>query len=164
MIDNVFAVQCKSLNKFPFNIFALLIMHVSKTKYSHYALKFVSDSGEVTYYDSTASGVQGRSEHEFLKKYQIISSVPIDYLGADNFNNWFSRHNKKGYGFIQIIGLLGKICKVIVNNPFGLGAKRIICNELVILYTNYRGITNIKDTDSLDLNDTEKIIKEISDV
>ncbi len=113
------------------------------------------------FYDSTMWGVRERTGENFNKAYEITEGVLINEISEEEFILWFNSHRGKSYGFIQILGLLAKIFNIVRFNPFGKGAKRIICNELVILYTNYIGLTDIKDTDSLDLNDTANILKEV---
>lgn len=154
--------QCYSTNKFPFNIFALGIKFFSKTNYSHYALSYESETGNTIYCDSTSMGVRQTSEDKFLKKYELKKAwqckkeIPRKY-----FLRWFEKHQGKSYGFLQIIGLLGKILNIFKHSPFGKGSKRIICNELVILFLNRFYAAGIDDTDSLDLNDTEKLITKV---
>lgn len=155
----IYAYRCKSKNKFPFNIIALGIEKFCKTDFSHYALCKIEDKGEVFFYDSTMSKVRKRTAREFISHYQLVGGQKIDEIEGQDFSSWFKIHEGKSYGPFQVIGLLGKIIGIIKNNPFGAGAKRIICNELVILYTNFRGLTNIEDTDSLDLNDTTKLLE-----
>lgn len=160
-MSRVYAYQLYSKNPFPFNIGAIAIKYFSNTNYSHYGLALYEDNGKVTFFDSTMHGVREQSSEDFLNNYTMISGMFIDKIGTQDFYKFFNIHRGKTYGFIQILGLLAKIFKILKHNPFGAGAKRIICNELLILYTNYRGLTNIEDTDSLDLNDTHKILKEL---
>lgn len=158
----LYAVKCYSKNKFPFNIGALLIRFFQKTNFSHYALMLVQPSGRVTYFDSTSMGVRESAPWQYRKHYEIIDAKQIATTSYNEFEEFFDKHRGKTYGFGQLVGLLLKLLKVVTKNPFGKGSKYIICNELVILYTNHRGFTTIKDTDSLDLNDTTLIINELS--
>jgi len=145
------------------NLFAALIKFFQKTDYSHYAMSYVSESGNIMFCDSTSTGVRTSESAKFLKKNEIKriykSSIEIERY---EFLFWIEKHLGKGYGFSQIIGLLLKVLGIVKNNPFGKGSKRIICNEIIILFINMFYEANIKDTDSLDLNDTERLIKEVS--
>lgn len=145
------------------NIGAILIKLFQKTNYSHYAIKVAINPTKVYYYDSTLSGgVRRRDAKEFLKHNRVTKVIPyskkISYVMWSNF---IGKHIGKSYGTLQIVGLLLMIMKVIKSNPFGKGKKRLICNELIVLMLNHFNGTNIKDTDSLDLNDTEKILKKV---
>lgn len=157
--SNVMAVQCKSKNKFPWNIGALGIMYFQKTNYSHYALCVIEHNGRVAFYDSTPYGVRENARKAFLKKYTDLKYFDLGQISQGAFDEFFDEHRHKVYGFGQIFGILLKIFKVVVKNPFGKGAKFVICNELIIMYMNFRGMTNIADTDSLDLNDTTALLE-----
>ena len=158
---SVFAVQAMSKNKFPWNIGALGIKFFQKTNYSHYALLLCFPDGRKKYFDSTPWGVRENTQYMFTQHYSTKSEVLIDEIGYYEFEKFFDLHRGKYYGFGQIIGIALKLFHLVSKNPFGKGAKYVICNELVLLYTNYRRLTNIIDTDSLDLNDTEEIIENI---
>ena len=156
---NVLAVQCMSKNKFPFNIGALGIKYFQKTNYSHYALCLIEPTGRITFYDSTPWGVTEKTRKMFLSHYTDVKYFDLGQVGYNQFENFFDVHRGKSYGFGQVMGLLLKLFKIVSRNPFGKGASYIICNELIILYMNFRGITNIKDTDSIDLNGTDEILR-----
>ena len=158
MNSTVTAIQCRPKGQFKFASWA--IRFFSKTNYSHYALQ-LNNNGIITYFDSTMSGVRKHDEKAFEKYYEEVDRFHICQEDAFKFFTWFSEHDGKGYGVKQIGGLLLKIAGIVKNNPFGKGAKRIICKELVILYLNHKGFTDIKDTDSLDLNDTEEILRNL---
>ena len=156
-------VQAFSKNKFPMNSVALLIKKFQKTNYSHYAIRVEDpNTNEVFYYDSTGGGTRKRGRQSFFRSHEITKSFSvskeISYIDYTDF--WFM-HEGKSYGFIQIVGLALKLLNIVKNNPFGQGAKRLICNELVILFLNEFGYTCIIDTDSLDLNDTEEILNKV---
>jgi len=154
--------QCYSKNKFPFNIFAILIKFFSKTNYSHYALSYISETGKEVFFDSTGMGVRRMTAERFFKKYEIKKGFKIGKeIPRIEFINFVQYNEGKSYGFIQVIGLLLKILNIVKKNPFGKGNKYIICNELVILFLNWFNFTTIKDTDSLDLNDTEKVLMRV---
>jgi len=145
------------------NIVALGIQYFSKTKYSHYALHVEDQAaGEVFYYDSTGAGTRKYGPCSFNKKYRVTQEFKVNkeitYIGWLEF---WTKHTRKPYGFVQILGLLLKTCNIVRHNPFGMGAKRIICNELIILFLNEFEYTCIEDTDSLDLNETEEILQKV---
>lgn len=145
------------------NIVALLIKLFQKTDYSHYVIR-VEDpaTNEVFYYDSTGAGTRKHPLSVFQKKHKVRKvfkvSKEVSYI---DWNNFWTKHEGKEYGFLQIAGLFLKMKNIIKNNPFGKGAKRLICNELVILFLNEFKYTCIKDTDSLDLVETEEILTKV---
>lgn len=150
--------QCMSNHKFPFNIIALIIRFIQRTNYSHYTMS-VFNNGVEEFYDSTFFGVRHMSREQFLKNYTIIRGYKVGReISKENFKSFALKLLGRGYGFMQIIGLLMIALKIISKNPFGGGAKRIICNELIILFYNKFYFTGIKDTDSYDLNDTQDLI------
>ena len=152
-------IQCESKNKFPFNAFALLIKKFQKTNYSHYALFYVNETGSITVCDSTAYGVRRMPEKKFLKKYHIRKTFRCKKdVERGMFLSWFEKHEGKSYGFRQILGLALKIFHLVKTNPFGKGSKRIICNELIVLFLNRFYGANVKDTDSLDLVETQQLL------
>lgn len=155
--------QTNTKNKFPFNLFAIGIKFFSKTNYSHYAISYVSENGKRVFCDSSARGVRQMTEEKF-NKHNTISKAFICrvIIPRAYFLTWFEQHQGKSYGFAQVLGLLLKIFKIIKHNPLGSGSKRIICNELVILFLNRFYQANIEDTDSLDLNGTEKLITKVN--
>lgn len=147
---------------FPFNILAILIRKISKTNYSHYALSIPVANSAVAFLDSTGSGVRWRVDSDFLSDYEIKKTFQCSReINATDFVNWFNGHEGKSYGFGQLIGIMLKIFGFFKHNPFGNGAKRIICNELVVLFLNEFYDSKIEDIDGLDLNDTELLIKEL---
>lgn len=156
-------VQCSTRKNFPFDIIARAIRYFQNTNYNHYALEVADGEGMLTYFDSsTAYGVRKRTVGSFLKTYDITHTYSIPKLVTYiDFYDFWAKHEGKDYSLIQLLGLLLKVCNIIRYNPFGKGAKRIICNELVILFLNEFGYTDIKDTDSLDLNDTEEILRRV---
>lgn len=155
--------QCAGIRHFPFNIAPKLIKWFQKVNYSHYAISYQMDRNSVlTYCDSTSAGVKRYTPEEFTEHYSIIKTYVCDKnINYDEFFPWFEKHEGKSYGFVQILGLFLKGIKVIAKNPFGGGSKRIICNELVILFLNRFYGAKIVDTDSLDLNDTTRLIERV---
>jgi len=156
-------VLATTKNKFPMNLASVGIRFFGKTDFSHYAIRIEDQaSGEVNYYDSTGGGARKRSPSIFLKYYRVNREYPVSKeISYIDYLEFWALHANKGYGFLQIVGLGLRLFKIIKYNPFGQGAKRIICNELVILLLNYMGYTDIKDVDSLDLVDTERILKKV---
>lgn len=147
--------------KISFAPIAKLIKYFQKTKYSHYTIR-IEVEGLTFIYDTTSAGVCVRSADYFQDHYIVHKSFevkkPISFI---EFSDFWAAHEGKGYGFSQVVGLLFKVLGVIKYNPFGRGAKRIICNEMIILFLNHFYDTNIKDTDSLDLNDTYKLLQKV---
>jgi len=155
--------QAYSRRKFPCNIGAVCIVFFQQTNYSHYALS-VKDpaTNEVFFYDSTGAGTRKYRPSVFRKKYKLtrsfVVSKEITYI---DWLEFWGKHANKQYGFIQLLGLFLKLWNIVSYNPFGAGSKRIICNELIVLFLNHFGYTSIVDTDSLDLNDTEDILEKV---
>ena len=155
--------QTNTKNKFPFNLFAILIKLFQKTNYSHYAMSYISETGKTIFLESTfLGGVRRIREDKFLEKNEIKKTFVVNKkIERISFIVFTQAYEGNSYGKFQIIGLLAKLFNIVKFNPFGKGAKRIICNELVILFLNWFNFTTIKRTDSLDLNDTQKIILEV---
>lgn len=155
--------QCETRAKFPMNIGSFFIKKFQKTNYCHYAMSYqVPGTDTRRYFDSTVSGVASYDKLTFLKKYKLVKTYNCDkptvYFELCEF---LSAHLGKKYGFKQILGLAGMIIGVLKSNPFGRGAKKIICNELVVLFLNRFYSANVIDSDSLDLNDTTKLIERV---
>ena len=156
-------IQATTRNKFPMDIVARAIKFFQKTNYSHYAIEVIDPTTkEVYYYDSTGAGTRKSSLSTFNKKYSICKRFKVKKeMSYIEWLEFWSLHANKGYGFGQILGLLVKGFRILRHNPLGQGAKRLICNELVILLLNHLDYTNIKDTDSLDLVETEEILNKV---
>ncbi len=153
----VYAYQCNSNRKVA--PVARLIKFFSGTEYSHYVLALVDEYNTIiSVAHSHASGVEEMTKTSFLNEYSIYRKFAICEEKTHLFNAFVALHMGKKYGYFQNFGLLLKIWGIIKNNPFGKGSKRIICNELIILYLNSKGISNISDTDELNLKDTERVI------
>jgi hypothetical protein len=112
------------------------------------------------YYDSTGAGVRKSSASYFHKNHSVYKSFEIKkQITFIEFESFFSKYDGRKYGKVQLLGLLLKAFNIVRHNPFGKGAKRIICNELVILFLNHFGYTNIIDTDCFDLKDTDTLLR-----
>ena len=150
-------LQTNSKVRFP--IVATIIKLVQRTKYSHYMIR-VNVEGLTTYYDSTSAGVRKTNAEAFFKKHIVYRKFPVSKkISYIEFTNFFKEHEGKPYAFKQLIGLLLKSLRIVRHNPFGKGAKRIICNELVLLLLKKFYDLKIHDTDCYDLNDTYEILK-----
>ena len=160
---------CRTISPFPMNVpsffirlFQDMYSRPKEKRWNHVALSTKNPHfGE--YFDSSFWGVRKKPLKKFFKSYKIITTyeydVAIDY---DQFIAWFNKHEGKMYGFDQIPGLLLRVFRIIKKNPFGAGAKRIICNELAILFLN-RFVEQVAEKDmidSFDLLDTEKILED----
>ncbi len=111
------------------------------------------------FHSSSSNGVKSLSVKKFKKKYKLVNFFTCNKkINLYDFLFWFHKHRNKKYSTAQLGGLFIKTYTMVKNNPFGRGAKRIICNELVILFLNRFYNTKIVDTDGLDLNDTEDIL------
>jgi hypothetical protein len=156
---NISFVQLNTTLKFA--PVAWAIKFFQKTKYSHYAIK-VSDANGVYYYDSTAAGARKQNAATYLKKYTIYKTFklkdPVSYI---DFYDFWAKHEGKGYAYGQILGIALKVLNILRYNPFGKGAKRLICNELIILFLEDFGYIKIKDSDEYDLVETEEILKKV---
>lgn len=156
--------QCKTRNKFPFNLFALLIMFFQKTKYSHYYLAYPSVTGNMKYLDATFFTVRDRLHGQFDKEYDTTGLKHWVFdLNVDEteFYRWVEELEGKGYAFDQILGLLLVISGVLAKNPFKNGTARLICNELVLnCLKRFHGL-RIEDIEQLDLVDTARILDEL---
>jgi len=156
--------QTYTKNKFPFNLFAVLIKIFQKTNYSHYALSYESETGRTEFFESTfAGGVKRIREDKFHQHNELKKEFIIEIAAErKDFLVFVQAYEGNSYGAFQILGLAAKILHIVKNNPLGKGAKRIICNELIILFLNWFNLTAIKDTDKLDLNDTNEILLKVA--
>ena len=144
-----------------FGPLAKLIMWIQKTDYSHYCMEYESESRNKMILDSTMHGVRESWSEIFFKSYKIIGTYEIKLLtNRRGLLHKVQRHQGKSYGFLQIMGLLLRMC-FDISNPFGGNDKRLICNELIlVLLRDINGLT-IDDSDNYDLNDTEIVLEQI---
>lgn len=154
--------QTYTRNKFPFDIFARAILlfqgmyRWDKSKrYSHYVMQF----GDIVT-DASPFGVRVNGSDYFHKNNKIVKTFEI-YIPCTEkeFFDWVKPHLGKGYGFKQILGMAGRLTGLIKNNPWGKGAGRIICNELVLLMLKDWCGAPVGNTDNYDLLDTEKVLR-----
>ena len=138
----------------------MLIKLFQGTNYCHYAMSYTSETGKEIYFDSTGSGgVRRSNSKQFFKNYHVVGTFEIKKnIERVDFLTFVQAYEGCHYGYRQILGLSLKMLHIIKHNPFGKGANRIICNELIILFLNWFNMTAIKDTDSIDLNETEEIL------
>lgn len=136
---------------------AWLIMAVQKTNFDHYALEI---NGSVI--DATKKDVRIQSMDDFNKIYKTTNVYEID-IEADfekEIFPWMVSVCGKGYGFMQILGLAFMKFGITKHNPWGSDKKRIICNELVLIFLeHFAGVVLEKDIDTYDLNRTKTVIE-----
>lgn len=150
--------------KFPINALSEVIMGFQKTNYSHYAISY-HYLGQRYFIHSTLPVTKQWSEKDFLAVYTLKKSFTCDLTGHQDAFMFFMADNLgKLYPFMQLVGIALRMLKFISKNPFGGGKAYLICNELVIIFLNKFYDANIKDIDSLDLNDTERLINGIPDI
>jgi len=135
----------------------LIRLH-QKTDYSHYALCYQSITGNYVFVDATSKNVSPYSPENFLKKYTVVNVIHLD-LGIDEIESLSLLENFYGtpYSVFQLLNVLFS------TKRWRNALNAMTCNELVLRYLNHFTDKNIQDIDSLDLNDTERIIKEIVD-
>lgn len=164
--------QCQYQKGFPMNSLSLLIMifqgmfkRPKYRRYTHYSLELVKKNPEI-YESIVYGGVDSKPKDRWLKNYKIVTSYAYDLpsFSDAHFENWFYMHDGKSYAKKQLIGIVLQVFNFIKENPFGKGASRLICSELVILFLNrfVEVVTGRDFTDSLDLVDTEQILDEHS--
>lgn len=141
---------------------AFLIKCLQGTNYSHYAISYESHTGHLKFLDSTSMSVRSRLAEYFAKDYMILKTygVVLDCTPSQ-FYEWIESYEGKDYSVRQVFGLLLKLVGFISKNPWGKGASRIICNELIILLLrDFKGVP-VRDTDDYDLNETEVLLEAI---
>lgn len=135
-----------------------LIRWHQRTNYSHYAIGYRSITGNYVFVDATSKNVSPYSPENFLKKYHVVNvfHVELDVSEIENLSLLESYYGTP-YSVMQLLGLLFS------TKRWNNAANAMTCNELILRYLNHFTNKNIQDIDSLDLNDTERIIKEIID-
>lgn len=132
-----------------------LIKLVQGTSYSHYAIGYTSHTGEYIVLDATSKNTAIKTSKRFLSTYNIINEYTVtlqtDY---DTFSLWYEKLLGTPYGVAQLLGVIIKSSRL---------GKGIICNELVLRLLHRFTQTHIYDIDTKDLNDTDKILRGISD-
>lgn len=138
------------------------IRKVQGTNYSHYAIDV---NGSVI--DATRKDVRPQSYEDFFKHNKVveITLLEIDADFETVIYPWMISVSNRGYGFLQILGILLKQFGWIKFNPFGADSKRLICNELVLLFLQkFCKVVLEKDIDQYDLVMTGEILKGVEDV
>ena len=148
-------VRCRSKHKFP--VFSWAVRFFQRANYSHFAL--VVDDRIVL--DSSMRGVRFSWYNEYQKRYHIVGSDELRPVDLNQFINWSLPYLNTPYGKLQIIGLALIVMRLVKNNPFGKNAKRLVCNELVLLFLRDFYKIEVSDSDDYDLNATLEIIKGI---
>lgn len=150
--------------KFPLNALSKAIMGFQKTNYSHYAISYYH-RGQRYFVHATLPVTKQWPEKDFLKVYTLKKTYICDLTGQKHaFMFWVAENLGKLYPFMQLVGIALRMLKFISKNPFGGGKAYLICNELVIIFLNKFYGAKIKDIDSLDLNDTERLLNGIPDI
>jgi len=153
--------KCDSHGKFPSNIGAFFIKTFQGTDYTHFTLKIKNNGTDIDaddFFDATLlHGVTNRSAESFFRDYKLVGKpweievgTYLDFVCAIN------PYLGKKYGLIQAFGLGLKWLFKWSKNPFRNGVKQVICNELVLRFTDHFMGTESMDFDNLTLLETEK--------
>ena len=130
---------------------AWIIRLIQRTKYSHYALGFVSRNGNYMILDATSKNVAIRDAVHFFKIYDKYEEDTIDIgFPLKEFESWYENLLGERYGYLQLLGILIK------NKRLGRG---IVCNELVLRFLRRFTTYNDSYLDIRDLNYTYEIVK-----
>jgi hypothetical protein len=150
--------------KFPLDALSKAIMGFQKTNYSHYAMSF-EHKGSRFFVHASFPVSRQVPEKEFLAIYELKKTYILEIPnGRASFLFWLNGHLGKVYPFMQLVGIALRMLKFVKKNPFGKGQAYLICNELVIMFLNNFFGANIEDTDSVDLNETERILDGLSNI
>ena len=127
-----------------------LIRLIQRTNYSHYAIGFVSETGNYLILDATSKNVALREATRFFEIYSKVEEATIDigYQRKD-LMSWYEPLLGEHYGYLQLIGILIK------DKRLGRG---IVCNELVLRFLRRFTAYNDSYLDIRDLNYTSQII------
>ena len=120
---------------------------------SHFAIAFVSFTGEHMVLDASSKTVRLVNATDFLGRYRVVRTtlVEVSYELID-IVSWYEKLLGESYGYMQYLGIMTK------NVALGSG---IICNELVLRFLN-RFTTHITEQiDIKDLNKTREILSNI---
>lgn len=145
--------------KFPLNLLSKIIMYLQGTNFSHYALSYTY-LGKVYFVHATLPVTKQWDEKKFRQVYTLKKTFSCE-VEETPFLFFLTDHLGKLYPFMQLVGIALRMFKVVTKNPFGKGQKYLICNEFIIVFLNKFYGAKIKDIDSLDLNDTERLINGI---
>lgn len=152
-----------TLNKFPFNLFGLLINWLQKIDASHTYLGYYAESGSKKYFDATFWKVRSLIKKTFMKAYAIRKSYYcVAQIERADFLKWMEKHEGKGYAFIQIIGLFLMILGFSKKNILRGDPTKMICNELALDFcVEFLDLKLEKNINDYDLDETLEIFEEL---
>lgn len=143
-------IQCRHKGFAPLG---WLIRVIQRSKYSHYALGFISLAGINTVADATSKDLAPKPFMRFLHKYFIVNTYTLDVTAKrEDVIRWIESYYGTPYAVLQLFGIKLKIKK------WGYGEAKMTCNEFILRFLNRFSSANIKNIDILDLNQTEKEI------
>lgn len=150
-----------STNKFPFNLFALLINWLQKIDASHTYLAYYAETESKKYFDSTFWTVRDLIKKTFLKSYEIKKSYYlVAQIERSDFLKWMEKHEGKNYSMIQVIGLLLMICGFSKRNILRGDPTKMICNELALDFcVEFLDLKLEKNINDYDLDETLEIFE-----
>lgn len=144
--------------RFPLNVLSKAIMKLQGTNYSHYGLSY-EYGGKIHFVHASFPVARQLTEEQFLAVYTLKKTYTVTVEDGDlAFMFWLNENLGKIYPFMQLVGIALRMFKFVSKSPWGRGQAYLICNELVLMFLNKFFDANIEDTDSLDLNETERIL------
>lgn len=144
--------------RFPLNALSKAIMKLQGTDYSHYSMSY-HFAGKKWFVHATFPVARQIPESEFLDTYTLKKTYTLALADGDlAFMFWLNQNLGKMYPFMQLVGIALRMFRFVSKSPWGKGQAYLICNELVLMFLNKFFDANIEDTDSLDLNETARIL------
>lgn len=142
----------------PFPIFSWLIRLIQNTGWSHTASTCEYTVGVL---DATSHGVQINDWADFLSRYTIVEEHEIELdVTLEDWWRWFNKMHSKKYAYMQNVGYILKLLKIIKSNPFGKESAKVNCSELQALQIELGG-HDIDDSDEYDLLMLDSLIKRV---
>ena len=129
-------------------------------KFSHYALSYISDYGNKMVIDATEKNVAETHINYFKKRWEVVGQDHLFEVDKFQFMNWKENLLGREYGYWSLVGHGFKKLFHLKSNPFGDGKKKVICNEIALMFVNKFFNANV-DPESYDLVETELIIDAI---
>jgi len=153
-----------SKNKFPFNIFALLINWLQKIDASHTFMAYYGETGSKRYYDATFWKVKSLPKYKFLKSYDIRRTYyfTIPEERRIEILKWMESNEGRGYSTGQIFGLLIKILGFSKKSIWRGNPTNVICNEILVLFIrDVMSVKISKNENDYDLDETQALLDDL---
>jgi len=142
-------------------VFSKAIKMFQDLPYSHYALVFEDEYGQMKTIDASARTVHQESLDNFKKKYNIIRVYELSELTKTykEFREWLHPIEGQNYGFMQVVGLLLLSLGLTRRNIFSNGTDKFICNEFILRFLYFQDEIPEFKFDNWDLVRTRKYLE-----